>query len=238
MKLDILAIGAHPDDVEISAGGSLIKQISLGCKAGVLDLTRGEMGTRGTPVIRDKESLDAANIMGLSWRGNAKLRDGFIENDKDHQLLTIPYIRHFKPEIILCNAPHDRHPDHRKAASLIQDVCFLSGLNKIETKWAEKPQSPWRPSKLLFYIQYFYLKPDIVVDITDFHSKKMKAIKAHKSQFYDADSKEPETLISDKRFLEKIEARDQEFGRCINVSYAEGFQSFKTLGVKNLMDLV
>ena len=238
MKLDILAIGAHPDDVEISAAGTLILHKNKGYKVGVIDLTEGELGTRGNSEIRARESIVASKIMGLDTRINLKFRDGFIQNDEQHQLELIKYIRLFKPSIILCNAENDRHPDHRKTAELVKDASFLSGLRKIKTKHDSINQTPWRPNNLYFYIQYKYIKPDIIVDVSPHYKDKMKAIKAHRSQFFDPNSNEPETVISKKNFLDMIIARDREFARSIHTEYAEGFTTFRTIVTNNLLDLI
>ena len=238
MKLDILAFGAHPDDVEISAAGTLILHKKKGYKTGIIDLTQGEMGTRGNLEIRGKESIEASKLMGLDIRSNLKLRDGFIQNDEKTQIEVIKRIRLYKPSIILCNAINDRHPDHRKAAELIKDASFLSGLRKINTKLNGSNQEPWRPKNIFFYIQYVYIQPDIVIDISHFQRGKMDAIKAHKSQFFDPKSNEPETLISQRSFLDKIVARDQEFGRCINADFAEGFTAARTMGTNSFTQLL
>ena len=238
MKLDILAIGAHPDYVEISAAGTIISQVKQGLKVGILELTRGELGTRVTPEIRDKECINAANIMGVCTRGNARFRDGFILNNEEHQIELIKHIRAHQPNIILCNAECDSHPDHTNTGQLVKDASFLSGLRKIKTQLNGSSQEPWRPKSIYFYIQYVYIKPDIVIDISPFQQEKMAAIKAHKSQFFDPKSNEPETLISQRSFLDKIVARDQEFGRCINTDFAEGFTTARTIGTSSLTQLL
>jgi bacillithiol biosynthesis deacetylase BshB1 len=223
MKLDILAFGAHPDDVELSCSGTILKNISLGKKAGIVDLTRGELGTRGSAAIRSKESAQAAKILGVSFRENLKMADGFFQNDKKHQLAIIKKIRQYKPDVVLANAIEDRHPDHGRAAKLVADACFLSGLRKIETKLNGKKQEAWRPKAVYHYIQYRNLKPDFAVDISSLMEKKMEAVKAFNSQFYKPGSKEPATLISSAEFLKHIYSRAGEYGKIINVQYAEGF---------------
>ena len=189
MKLDILAIGAHPDDVELSCAGTLAKEISLGKKVGILDLTRGELGTRGSAEIRDREAADAAKIMGVSVRENLGFADAFFQNDKAHQLEIIKIIRKYQPKIVLCNAIDDRHIDHPKGSKLASDACFLSGLRKIETELDGKAQSAWRPKNVYHYIQWKNLEPDFVVDITGFMDVKIAAVKAYASQFYDPEAK-------------------------------------------------
>jgi bacillithiol biosynthesis deacetylase BshB1 len=223
MKLDILAFGVHPDDVEISCSGTILKNISLGKKVGIIDLTQGELGTRGTAVIRLKESADAAKILGVSFRENLKMEDGFFQNDKKHLLAVIKKIRQYKPDVVLANALEDRHPDHGRSAKLVADACFLSGLQKIETKLNGKKQEAWRPKAVYHYIQYRKLDPDFVVDISSFMERRMKSVKAFTSQFYNPDSKEPETLISSSDFLKHIYSRAEEHGTIMNVQYAEGF---------------
>ena len=204
IKLDILAFGAHPDDVELSCSGTILKNISIGKKVGIIDLTRGELGTRGTVALRLKESDLAAKILGVSFRENLKMEDGFFRNDKRHQLAVIKKIRQYKPEVVLTNAIQDRHPDHGRGALLVADACFLAGLSKIESKHEGKRQAAWRPKAVYHYIQYRKLKPDFVVDISSFMDDKMKSIKAFGSQFYNPNSKEPATLISNPDFLDYI----------------------------------
>ena len=238
MKLDILVIAAHPDDAELSCSGTIALQISKGNKVGVLDLTRGELGTRGTPEIRETEASAASEILGLAMRGNAMLPDGFFQNDENNQLKIASYIRKYQPEIVIANAANDRHPDHGRAAQLVKDSCFISGLARVKTVFEGKDQKPWRPGVLYHYIQSNYIVPDFIVDISDFWGIKIASIRAHKSQFFDPASKEPETYISSPRFLEFIQARCQQWGHAIGTAYGEGFTVERHIGVKNLWDLV
>ncbi len=237
MKLDILAFGAHPDDIELSCGGTILKHIRLGKKAGLVDLTRGELGTRGTPDLRDAEAKEAASILGVSARENLNFADGFFQNDHLHQLKVISAIRKYQPEIILCNAVTDRHPDHGKAARLVADAAFYAGLIKIETTLDGKKQDPWRTKAIYHYIQDRYIRPHFVTDITEFMEKKMEAVKAFRSQFYDPSSSEPVTPISSKEFLEFTYSRAMDMGRPINVKYAEGFTVERITAVHSLFDL-
>lgn len=237
MKLDILAFGAHPDDVELGCSGTLAKEISLGKKVGIIDLTRGELGTRGSVEIRNAESAKASEILGISARENLDMRDGFFINDEAHQMKIIRMIRKYQPEIVLCNAIRDRHIDHGKGSKLVSDACFLSGLRKIETTLDGKSQQAWRPKTVYHYIQWQNIEPDFVVDITDFIDKKTDSILAYSSQFYSEDSKEPVTPIATKNFLESIHYRSQDFGRIVGVDYAEGFTSERYLAVNSLSDL-
>lgn len=237
MKLDILVLAAHPDDAEISCGGTIAKHVSLGHKVGVVDLTRGELGTRGTPAIRDAEATEAAKILGISVRENIGLRDGFFQNSEIDQLKVIEAIRKFQPEIILTNAIHDRHPDHGRAAALVFESSFLSGLLKIETVSDGKSQLPWRPKAVYHFIQSQYITPDFVVDVTDYWDKKIESLRAFKSQFYDPQSKEPSTFISDPGFMKLIEARGHELGYSIGAKYGEGFTVKRLIGVDNLFQL-
>ena len=223
MKLDILAFGAHPDDVELSCSGIILKNTTIGKKVGLIDLTKGELGTRGTPAIREKEAKASAKILGVLFRENLKMEDGFFQNDKKHLLKVIQKIRQYQPDVVLANALEDRHPDHGRAAKLIADACFLSGLVKIVTKQNGKKQEVWRPKAVYHYIQYRKLKADIAIDITPFIEKKMESIYAFSSQFYNPDSKEPSTLISQKDFFEYIKTREREYGQLLGVRYAEGF---------------
>jgi N-acetylglucosamine malate deacetylase 1 len=237
MKLDILAFGAHPDDVELGCSGTILKEISLGKTVGIIDLTRGELGTRGSAEIRDQEAHAAAAILGVSIRENLNMRDGFFVNDEEHQLEIIKKIRKFQPEIVLCNAIDDRHIDHGKGSKLVSDACFLSGLLKIETVLDGEIQKPWRPKLVYHYIQWKNIEPDFVVDITGFTDTKIKAILAYSSQFYDPNSKEPESPISSKNFLESLNYRSRDLGRLTGVEHAEGFTVERYLAVNSLGDL-
>lgn len=237
MKLDILAFGAHPDDVELGCSGTILKEISLGKTVGIVDLTRGELGTRGSAEIRDQEANDAAKILGVLVRENLNMRDGFFVNDEKHQLEIIKMIRKYQPEIVLCNAVDDRHIDHGKGSKLVSDACFLSGLLKIETKADGQIQKPWRPKLVYHYIQWKNIVPDFVVDITGFEETKTKAILAYRSQFYDPTSKEPESPISSKNFLESLNYRSRDLGRLTGVEHAEGFTVERYLAVNSLGDL-
>lgn len=238
MKLDILAIGSHPDDVELGCGATLAKEIACGKKAGIIDLTRGELGTRGTAEIRDRESEAAARLLGVAFRETMGFADGFFVNDKEHQLQLIKKIRQYRPDIVLCNAIDDRHIDHGKGSSLVSDACFLSGLVKIETKREGKPQAPWRPKQVYHYIQWKSLTPDFVVDVSGYLSKKHEAVMAYRSQFYDPDSGEAETPISSRNFLDSITYRAQDLGRLIGVAHAEGFTAERYVAVASLYDLI
>jgi bacillithiol biosynthesis deacetylase BshB1 len=238
MKLDILAFGAHPDDVELGCAGTILKEISLGKTVGIVDLTRGELGTRGSAEIRDEEANAAAKILGVSVRENLEMRDGFFVNDEKHQLEIIKMIRKYQPEIILCNAIDDRHIDHGKGSKLVSDACFLSGLRKIETTVDGESQTAWRPKLVYHYIQWKNIEPDFVVDITGFTDKKIESILAYRSQFYDANSKEPESPITSKNFFESLNYRSQDLGRLVGVDYAEGFTVERYLAVNSLADLM
>jgi len=238
IKLDILAFGAHPDDVEISCSGTIAKEISLGKTVGIIDLTRGELGTRGSKEIRDEESKKAAQILGVNIRENLNFRDGFFVNDEKHQLEIIKKIRKYRPEIVLCNAIDDRHIDHGKGSKLVSDACFLSGLAKIETEVDNKKQDFWRPKFVYHYIQWKNIEPDFVVDITGFLDKKIESILAYSSQFYNPNSEEPETPIATKNFLESIHYRSKDFGRIVGTDCAEGFTVERYLAVKSLFDLI
>ncbi len=238
MKLDILAIGAHPDDIELGCGATIAKEISLGKKIGVLDLTRGELGTRGSAEIRDKEAKKSAEILGLTVRENLAFADGFFVNDKKHQLEIIKIIRKYQPDIILCNAIEDRHIDHSKGSELVSNAAFLSGLRKIETSLNGKNQIHWRPKHVYHYIQWNNIKPDFVVDVSDFIQIKLEAVKAYSSQFYNPNSKEPISPITSKNFLDSITYKAKDLGRLIGVDYAEGFTSERYIAVKNLDKLI
>ncbi|MBN8703095.1 MAG: bacillithiol biosynthesis deacetylase BshB1 [Bacteroidetes bacterium] len=237
MKVDILFFGAHPDDVELSCGGTILKHKKQGKKIGIVDLTRGELGTRGSIKDRDQEAETAANILGVDVRDNLSLPDGFFTNEKKHQLEVIKAIRKYQPDIIVTPASKDRHPDHGKACELITQASFLSGLRMIETDLNGKKQEPWRANSLYHYIQYWHINPDFVIDITDFIETKMLAVKAYKSQFFDPNSKEPETLISKPEFLNHLYSRAEEYGKHIGVKYAEGFTLQRIPGVESFFDL-
>jgi N-acetylglucosamine malate deacetylase 1 len=238
MKLDILIFAAHPDDAELSCSGTILSEISKGKKVGIIDFTRGELGTRGSAELRDKEAMAAAKILGIHVRENAMFADGFFQNDEAHNIELIRFIRKYQPEIVLANAIHDRHPDHGRAGELASRACFLSGLRKIETGLGNKNQKEWRPKAVFHYIQDRYITPDFVVDISKHLEKKIKAIKAYKSQFFDPASKEPQTYISDPDFFSFIESRAREMGHSIGVKYGEGFTKEKQIGVRDLFDLI
>ncbi|NRT12540.1 bacillithiol biosynthesis deacetylase BshB1 [Flavobacterium sp. 14A] len=238
MKLDIVAFGAHPDDVELGCAGTILKEISLGKKVGIVDLTRGELGTRGSAAIRHQEATAAAEILGVTVRENLDMRDGFFTNDEQHQLAVIKMIRKYKPEIVLCNAIDDRHIDHAKGSKLVSDACFLSGLVRIETDIDGVKQEAWRPKLVYHYIQWKNVVPDFVVDITGFTDKKTESILAYGSQFYDPNSKEPESPISSKNFLESLNYRSRDLGRLAGVEHAEGFTVERYLAVNSLGDLI
>ena len=238
MKVDILAIGAHPDDVELGCGGTLAKLISAGKKAAVVDLTQGELGTRGTNITRAQEAASASEILGISARENLKMKDGFILNSEEYQMQIVKMIRKYQPEIVLANAVDDRHPDHAKAAKLVSDACFLSGLVKIETELDGENQKQWRPKQVFHYIQWKHITPDFVIDISDFMEKKIEACLAYKTQFYDPDSKEPMTPIATKDFLESLTYRAQDLGRLSGVEFAEGFTTEKLLAFKNFDGII
>lgn len=237
MNLDLLIFAAHPDDAELGCSGTILRYIAAGKKVGIVDLTRGELGTRGTAETRDIETAESNRILGLHVRENLGMRDGFFQNDEEHQLKIIQMIRKYTPEIVFSNALHDRHPDHGKAADLVNDAVFLSGLPKIKTEIDGLEQNAFRPRLLLHYIQDRYIEPDILVDVTEFWDKKMQCIRAFKTQFYNPDSDEKETYISTPYFLKVVEARSRELGKAIGAEHAEGFISRKLLGIDNLFDL-
>ncbi|MBQ0907958.1 bacillithiol biosynthesis deacetylase BshB1 [Flavobacterium sp. F-328] len=237
MKLDILAFGAHPDDVELGCAGTILKEISLGKKVGIVDLTRGELGTRGTAETRDQEASAAAAILGVSVRENLQMSDGFFVNDEKHQREIIKMIRKYQPEIVLCNAIDDRHIDHAKGSKLVSDACFLSGLIKIETELDGQKQLAWRPKVVYHYLQWKNIEPDFVVDITGFNEQKIASILAYRTQFYDPESDEPESPITSKNFLESLSYRSRDLGRLTGVEYAEGFTVERYLAVNSLGDL-
>ena len=238
MKLDILAIGAHPDDVELGCGATVAKEISLGKRVGIIDLTRGELGTRGSSEIRSRESAAAAEILGVEFRENLGFRDGFFINDEEHQLAIIRTLRKYRPEIVLCNAVQDRHIDHAKGGKLVSDACFLSGLRKVETSLDGSEQEAWRPRHVFHYIQWENLKPDFVVDVSGFLHRKIEAVMAYGSQFYDPKSEEPESPISSKNFLESVTYRARDLGRLIGTEHGEGFTAERHVAVDSLADLL
>lgn len=237
MKLDILVLAVHPDDAELGCSGTILKHIALGKKVGIVDFTRGELGTRGTAETRDQEAADSAKILGLHARENLGFRDGFFKNDEAHQLEVIKMIRKYQPEIVLSNSLEDRHPDHGRAGDLANDACFLSGLVKIQTQLDGKEQQAWRPRLLFQYIQDRYLKPDIIVDITPHIETKIASIKAFKTQFFNPELDAPDTYISSPDFFESVIGRSREYGKSIGVTYAEGFTSRKLLGIDDLFQL-
>jgi len=237
MKLDILVLAAHPDDAELGCGGTIINHVAAGYKVGLVDFTRGELGTRGTPKTREQEALASAKILGLTARENLNLPDGFFQNSKEHQLAVIKAVRKYQPSIVLANATHDRHPDHGRGSDLAFESCFLSGLTKIETIDENGKQIAWRPTALYHYIQSQFIEPDFVVDISETWEKKLEAIRAFKTQFFDPASKEPETYISNPGFLKMLEARAVEMGHAIGVKYGEGFIARRWIGVKSLFDI-
>jgi len=238
MKLDILAIGAHPDDIELSCAGTIAKEVARGKKVGVLDLTRGELGTRGSAETRDQEAAEASKILGLSIRENLRFKDGFFVNNEAHQIEIIKMLRKYKPEIVLCNAIDDRHIDHGKGSKLVSDACFLSGLRKIETKLDGEVQAPWRPKHVYHYIQWKNLTPDIAVDITGYMDIKLKSVLAYKTQFFDQKSEEPTTPISSDNFLDSITYRARDLGRLIGTEHAEGFNVERYPAVDSIFDLI
>jgi bacillithiol biosynthesis deacetylase BshB1 len=238
MKLDILVFGAHPDDVELGCGGTITKEVSLGKRVGIIDLTRGELGTRGSGELRIIEAKNASKIMGVVVRENLGFSDGFFVNDKEHQIEVIKMIRKYQPKIVLCNAIDDRHIDHGKGSKLVSDACFLSGLLKIETLIEGKSQEKWRPKQVYHYIQWKNTTPDFVVDVTGFMDQKAAAVMAYSSQFHDPNSTAPETPISSKNFIDSINYRAQDLGRLIGVEYAEGFTSERYVAVENLSKLI
>ena len=241
MKLDILAIGVHPDDVELGCSGVLIKEIKNGKKVGVLDLTQGELGSRGTIETRYEEAAKAAMIMGVHLRENLKIRDGFFKNDEEHQKKLITALRKYKPDIVIANSLEDRHPDHGRAGKLIADSCFLSGLIKVETEnESGEKQDAWRPKYVFHYIQDRYHEPDFIIDISDVFEQRMEAVKAYTTQFYNPDNEDdgPQTYISTAAFLDSIIARARVIGKKIGVQYGEGFNTEKKIGIKNFDSLV
>jgi bacillithiol biosynthesis deacetylase BshB1 len=238
MKLDILAFGVHPDDVELSCAGTLMIEKLNGKKVGIIDLTKGELGTRGTAETRKQEAADSMKILGFDVRENLSMADGFLKNDEAHQLKIIAALRKYQPEIILCNAPEDRHPDHGRSSSLVEDAAFLSGLRKIETTDSGEVQEAWRPKYVFNYIQDRYLQPDFVVDITPVAERKIEAIKSFKTQFFNPELNEPQTYLSSPDFLDSVIYRSKMMGKMIGVKYAEGFISKKMIGIKSFDALI
>ncbi|MCY7421075.1 MAG: bacillithiol biosynthesis deacetylase BshB1 [Chitinophagaceae bacterium] len=234
LKLDVLAIGVHPDDVELGCSGTILVAVAEGKKVGIVDLTRGELGTRGSAEIRKTEAANAAKVLGVQVRENVGLADGFFLNDEAHQRKVISMIRKYRPEIILCNAPEDRHPDHGRSAKLVSDASFLSGLRKIETELEGVRQEAWRPKYVFHYLQDRFLQPDFVVDISAHMDKKLESVLAYTTQFFNPALDEPQTYISSPEFLETVKARAMMLGKRIGVIYAEGYISDKMIGVKSL----
>lgn len=238
MKIDILAFAAHPDDVELSCSGTILKHIAAGFKVVIIDLTKGELGSRGTAITRMGEAQASSKILGLAARENLDLGDGTFENNHETRLELIRMIRKYRPDLVLANALDDRHPDHGRAAKLANDSCFFAGLRKIKTVENGESQKEWRPKQLLHYVQDVYQEPDVVVDVTPFWEKRMESVMAFKTQFYDPNSSEPETPISGADFLNFLSARAESFGRPIGATYAEGFLKSRTIGVDNLLNLM
>lgn len=238
IKLDILAVGVHPDDVELGCSGTLLSHVQQGKICGILDLTQGELGSRGSSELRALEASASAKVLGVACREQLGLKDGFFENNYESQLKVIQIIRKYRPEIVLANAIHDRHPDHGRAAKLVADACFYSGLAKIETTLNGEAQHAWRPKVVYHYIQDYTLKPDFVVDVSDFKEKKREAILCFSSQFFNPQSNEPQTPISSPEFLESVFGKMSVFGRAIGVPYAEGFTVNRFVGVNNLFNLI
>lgn len=237
MKLDILAFAAHPDDVELSCSGTLIKHIRAGYKAGIVDLTAGELGTRGSTAIRQQEAARASALLGISVRENLGLKDGLFNVDEPNRLEVVKMIRKYRPEIVLANAVRDRHPDHGRASKLVSEACFLSGLPKLVTELNGQVQQSWRPKAVYHYVQDYQLRPDLIVDISDFMEQRLEAIRAYASQFYDPSSGEPETAISSKQFMDLLRSRAMENGRLIGTDYGEAFMVERPPGVDDLMKL-
>ena len=238
IAVDILAFGAHPDDVEMSAGATLAKEIAAGKTVGIVDLTQGELGTRGTPEIRKQEALNAAKILGASFRVNLGLADGFFQNDRQSQLQVIEVLRRAQPKIVLCNALQDRHIDHPKGSDLVSDSCFLSGLRKIETFHQGSTQGPWLPAHVYHYIQWNDIEPNFVVDVTGFMEQKLASVFAYKSQFFDPNSKEPQTPISTENTRDSLTYRYRNLGRLIGTDFGEGFNTKRYVATRSLFDLI
>jgi bacillithiol biosynthesis deacetylase BshB1 len=231
-KLDILAFGVHPDDVELGCSGTILACVAEGKKVGIVDLTQGELGTRGSAEIRKVEAADAAKVLQASVRENLEMADGFFQNDEKHQRRVIEVIRKYRPEIVLCNALEDRHPDHGRSAQLVEDAAFLSGLRKIETSAAGEVQEAWRPKYIFHYLQDRFLQPDFVFDISDYFDKKLESVLCYKTQFFNPDLNEPQTYISSPAFFESIKARSMMLGKRIGVQYAEGYITKKMIGIR------
>ena len=240
MKLDVLAFGVHPDDIELCCSGTLISEVNKGKKVGIIDLTQGELGTRGTAATRKKEAADAAKIMGIHVRENLGFKDGFFKNDEAHQRKIIEAIRKFQPDIVFCNSVRDRHPDHGRAAELVNTASFLSGLRKVATKYKNKNQEAWRPAYVFHYIQDWDLEPDFIVDVSDVFDKKLEAILAYKTQFYNPEdkSREPQTYISSSTFFDSIKGKSASLGKHIGVQHAEGFITRKKIGLSDFDSLI
>ncbi len=238
MKLDVLAFGVHPDDVELSCAGTLLVERLNGKAVGIIDLTQGELGTRGTASTRKTEAARAAEVLGITVRENLEMADGFFTNDQNNQLKIINVLRRYQPEVIICNSPDDRHPDHARSANLVADAAFLSGLQKIRTHQGDREQEAWRPKYIFNFLQDKYHKPDFVIDITDVIDTKVEAIKAYSTQFHNPDLDEPQTYISTPEFLDSILYRAKMLGIMIGVAYGEGYLSSKMIGFKNLDALI
>lgn len=239
MQLDILAFGVHPDDVELSCSGTILASIHQGKKVGIVDLTRGELGTRGSAEIRDSEAADAAKILGVHHRENLRMADGFFTHSEENLRKIIVVLRKFRPSVILANAVEDRHPDHGRSAKLVADAAFLAGLQKIETVDENgNLQKAFRPTQVFHYVQDRVLNPDFVFDVTPFYEKKMDSIRAYRTQFYSADSSEPSTYISSPQFLETVKGRDMMMGKKIGVLYGEGFNTEKTIGIQDFNHII
>lgn len=236
-KVDILAFAAHPDDVELAASGTIMKHIAQGKTVAIVDLTQGELGSRGTIQTRYEEAAAASELLGVQFRENLQMADGFFEINETNKLKIVEQIRRFQPTIVLANAKSDRHPDHGRGGQLVSEACFLAGLIKVETEWNGEKQTAHRPKAVYHYIQDYYIKPDFVVDISDFQDRKIEAIKAYKTQFFDPNSNEPKTPISGEDFFDFIKSRAMEFGRPIGAKYAEGFTVERFIGVEDLFDL-
>lgn len=237
MKLDVLVIGVHPDDSEMCAGGTILSHVANGDKVGMIDLTQGELGTRGSAEIRLQEASEAARLLGVPVRDNMQFRDGFFRNDEAHQRAVIQKIRQYQPEVVLTNAPRDRHPDHGRAGQLVKEAAFYSGLPKVETSWNGEAQASWRPHMVYHFIQYYYLQPDVVVDIEPYADQKMEAVMAYRSQFFNAESAEPDTILTKPGFFEMLKSRWREMGAAAHIDMGEGFITDRTVAVDHLMQV-